>query len=220
MTYNKVTQGKQFVSHHFQVYEFASSYSNNVIIEQSLIDILERLFAIAKCSKMTVNSGYRTPQHSVAVGGYATDDHTKGIAADIKCYDSRGLIIPARAICIMLEDMGVKAIGYINQNSTHVSARTSPKWFGDESTGGSFASFYQHFGVVKAQPIVQPVVTPVSNVISAGSTVKISLFATRYATGQLIPLRYKNKPYTVLKINGGKALIKELMSWVFTKDLR
>ena len=32
--------------------------------------------------KITINSGYRTPQHSVAVGGFANDPHTRGIAVD------------------------------------------------------------------------------------------------------------------------------------------
>lgn len=32
----------------------------------------------------TVISGYRTPEHSVAVGGFANDPHTRGIAADVE----------------------------------------------------------------------------------------------------------------------------------------
>lgn len=31
---------------------------------------------------VTINSGYRTPQHSVAVGGFANDPHTRGVAVD------------------------------------------------------------------------------------------------------------------------------------------
>jgi hypothetical protein len=216
MIYNKKKQGKQFVSPHFQVWEFASSYSDTVIIEETLIDLLEKLYLHLGCSKMTINSGYRTPNHSVAVGGYANDDHTKGIAADIKCYDSKKLIIPARAVCIALEDLGVKAIGYINQNSTHVSSRQSPKWFGDESTGGSFSSFYTHFGIPKEQPISVPIVRN----IAQGSKVVLMPYATRYATGQLIPLRYRNKTFTVAQMGNGKALLKELMSWVLLRDIK
>lgn len=33
-------------------------------------------------TKITVNSGYRSNQHSVAVGGFAGDPHTKGLAVD------------------------------------------------------------------------------------------------------------------------------------------
>jgi hypothetical protein len=43
------------------------------------------LNALAKALGVTIYgiSGYRTPAHSVAVGGYADDPHTKGLAEDI-----------------------------------------------------------------------------------------------------------------------------------------
>jgi hypothetical protein len=43
------------------------------------------LNALGKSLGVTIYgiSGYRTPAHSVAVGGYATDPHTKGLAEDI-----------------------------------------------------------------------------------------------------------------------------------------
>lgn len=216
MTYNKRTQGKQFLSPHFQVWEFASSYSDTILIEPSLIERLEQLYVRLNCSRITINSGYRTPAHSIRVGGYANDDHTKGIAADFKCYDSKGIIIPSKVVCITLEDMGVIAIGYINANSTHLSVRTSGKWFGDESKGKSFSSFYTYFGIPKKVTI--PVTQPIK--LGVGSKVKISLLATRYATGQFIPLRYKNKPYTILQVKNDRVLLKELMSWVLTKDVK
>src|SRR5581483_6155166 len=44
-----------------------------------------RLDALAKALQVTIYgiSGYRTPAHSVAVGGFADDPHTKGEAEDI-----------------------------------------------------------------------------------------------------------------------------------------
>lgn len=41
--------------------------------------------AIAKAQQLglRITSTYRTPQESVSVGGYATDDHTKGLALDV-----------------------------------------------------------------------------------------------------------------------------------------
>ena len=44
-----------------------------------------RLDALAKSLGVTIYgiSGYRTPAHSVAVGGFADDPHTKGLAEDI-----------------------------------------------------------------------------------------------------------------------------------------
>jgi hypothetical protein len=50
-----------------------------------LPELTARLDALAKALHVTIYgiSGYRTPAHSVAVGGYADDPHTKGEAEDI-----------------------------------------------------------------------------------------------------------------------------------------
>ncbi len=55
--------------------------------------------------------------------------------------------------------------------------------------------------------------------ISVGSKVVLSSNATNYATGQKIPDCYKNRNYTIMQIGNGKVLLKELYSWVYTKDL-
>lgn len=54
--------------------------------------------------------------------------------------------------------------------------------------------------------------------IKVGSKVKV--IGTKYATGQNIPAWVKNNTYTVSKINEDKALIKEITSWVYIKDLK
>lgn len=54
--------------------------------------------------------------------------------------------------------------------------------------------------------------------IKIGSKVKI--VGSKYATGQNIPSWVKNNVYTVQQIKGDKALIKEIVSWVYTKDLK
>ncbi len=50
-----------------------------------LPELTARLDALAKALHVTIYgiSGYRTPAHSVAVGGFADDPHTKGEAEDI-----------------------------------------------------------------------------------------------------------------------------------------
>jgi len=50
-----------------------------------LPDLTARLNALAQALHVTIYgiSGYRSPAHSVAVGGYADDPHTKGEAEDI-----------------------------------------------------------------------------------------------------------------------------------------
>lgn len=53
--------------------------------------------------------------------------------------------------------------------------------------------------------------------VRVGSRVKI--IGSKYATGQTIPDWVKQKTYTVQQIAGDRALIKEIVSWVFIKDL-
>lgn len=53
--------------------------------------------------------------------------------------------------------------------------------------------------------------------VRAGDIVKIK--GSRYATGQKIPMWVKLKKHTVKSVNGEKALLKEINSWVYTADL-
>lgn len=55
-------------------------------------------------------------------------------------------------------------------------------------------------------------------VLKVGSKVKI--VGAKYATGQSIPSWVKDNVYTVQQIKGDRALIKEITSWVYTKDLK
>ena len=137
--YNYTTQGNSFLSPHFQVKEFKSPDSNTVKIDNRLIWILERLFDDLNCSKMIVNSGYRTISHDKKVGGDGKGYHTKVMAADIKAYDKNGKVISAKIACQKLCDYGdVFGIGYINAESVHVDTRSKVNiWFGDETNGVS-----------------------------------------------------------------------------------
>lgn len=149
------------LSNHFQVKEFMSKsgvkvYTDEVKIHNKLIEILEALYAKLDCSKIIVNSGYRTKEHDLAVGGDGVGQHTLGRAADITCYDKKGKVIPAQYVCCALEDMGgIYGIGYISPTSTHVDTRfISKKWWGDETKAGApnisrlgYNSFYDYFGI-------------------------------------------------------------------------
>ncbi|EYE88251.1 hypothetical protein Q428_08610 [Fervidicella metallireducens AeB] len=53
--------------------------------------------------------------------------------------------------------------------------------------------------------------------IEVGSKVKVT--GSNYATGQAIPGWVKNNTYTVMQLSDNKALLKEIMSWVYIKDL-
>lgn len=137
--YDYATQGNLFLSPHFQVKELKSPDSNTIKIDNRLIWILERLFKDLNCSKMIINSGYRTINHDKKVGGDGKGFHTKGMAADIKAYDKNGKIISAKIVCQKLCDYGdVFGIGYINAESVHIDTRSKVNiWFGDETNGVS-----------------------------------------------------------------------------------
>ena len=64
-----------------------------------------------------------------------------------------------------------------------------------------------------------PAVKPSENkpAVRVGDIVKIK--GSKYATGQKIPMWVKLKKHTVKSVNGEKALLKEINSWVYTADL-
>ena len=53
----------------------------------------------------------------------------------------------------------------------------------------------------------------------SGETVRIKQNAVSYATGQIIPNWVKGRPDTILQISGDRALLKNIYSWVYLKDL-
>ena len=66
-----------------------------------------------------------------------------------------------------------------------------------------------------------PAVKPSENkpaTVRAGDIVKIK--GNKYATGQKIPMWVKLKKHTVKSVNGNKALLKEINSWVYIADLK
>ena len=146
--YDYVTQGNLFLSPHFQVKEWKSPDSNIVKIDNRLIWILERLFGDLNCSKMIINSGYRTISHDKKVGGDGKGYHTKGMAADIKAYDKNGKVISAKIVCQKLCDYGdVFGIGYINAESVHVDTRSRVNiyWFDETNGFGLIKNGYTNF---------------------------------------------------------------------------
>ena len=63
--------------------------------------------------------------------------------------------------------------------------------------------------------------TPSSNQdenIKVGSKVRVVGF--NYATGESIPSWVKSNTYTVQQVNGDKCLLKEIVSWVYIRDLQ
>lgn len=70
----------------------------------------------------------------------------------------------------------------------------------------------------KTAPAVKPSEDkPATATVMAGDIVKIK--GSKYATGQKIPMWVKLKKHTVKSVNGEKALLKEINSWVYTADI-
>lgn len=80
----------------------------------------------------------------------------------------------------------------------------------------AIANFY---GIKKkSAPAVKPSEDkPATATVRAGDIVKIK--GNKYATGQRIPMWVKLKKHAVKSVNGEKALLKEINSWVYTADL-
>ena len=151
-TYSLKQHGNAYLSAHFQVKEFkCKDGSDKILIHTDLIDVLEKLYDKLGAGAINITSGYRTPSHSVKVGGYATDQHTKGNAADIKAKKKDGSLFSSKEITLVLEDLNhAGGIGLINKNgSVHIDVRGKKCWF-DETNGEKIVqSWYSYWGVEK-----------------------------------------------------------------------
>lgn len=151
-TYSLKRDGNTRLSAHFQVKEFkCKDGSDKIIVNMDLINLLEQLYDKLGAGAINITSGYRTPSHSVKVGGYATDQHTKGNAADITAKKKDGTPFSSKDITLALEDLNhAGGIGLINKNgSVHVDVRGKKCWF-DETNGEKIVqSWYTYWGVAK-----------------------------------------------------------------------
>ncbi|MEN2468184.1 N-acetylmuramoyl-L-alanine amidase [Ornithinibacillus sp. JPR2-1] len=55
--------------------------------------------------------------------------------------------------------------------------------------------------------------------LKVNGKVKVKKSATKYATGESIPSWVKGKTYTIQQVKSDRVLLKEILSWVFTKDV-
>lgn len=130
------------ITDHFDTTELSCKCGcQGLTYDYDLIEKLEKLRNVLGDNPIVITSGYRCPSHSVKVGGTATDAHTKGIAADIKCKGYTSWEIAEKA-----EKIGFTGIGLINKECCHVDIRTkqnyiNDKWFGNEMTGETIQTF-------------------------------------------------------------------------------
>lgn len=155
-TYSKKTQGNVFCSAHTQVKEMAcKDGTDKVLVDEKLMEMIEKLFTKLNCSKYIIESGYRTPSHDKKVGGNGRGQHTLGKAVDACFYDKQGKLIPAQIVCCVAQDVGFKGIANISANYkyVHLDMRASGRYYGDEikSLNTVTDNFYKYFNVSKAE---------------------------------------------------------------------
>ena len=103
---------------HFTLSEFDSpdSPESGDQMKKSFLNKLDYARAIAM-TPFIINSGYRTPDHNVTVGGKPGSSHLTGYAADIKAVGSRNRCKIVRALI----ESGFDRIG-IGENFVHVDS--------------------------------------------------------------------------------------------------
>lgn len=88
------------------------------IIDKRLVDVLDRIRERLGVP-ITVNSGYRCPEHNAEVGGVSDSRHVLGTAADIT-YDG----IDIDRLAEIAEECGSDGIGkYYYQDFVHIDVR-------------------------------------------------------------------------------------------------
>lgn len=102
------------------------------------------------------------------------------------------------------------------------SGKNCPRRLRAGTKGIDWNAFIKGVRTGKAE-VVKPKKAPkykqTSGSFGIGQTVILKNSATHYATGERIPSRYKGKTYTVMQRGSNRILLKELYSWVHTKDL-
>lgn len=131
------------ISAHFDDAEFRCKCGcGKTVLKQSLVDRLEKLHKLMNAKSIVVNSGYRCPQHSLAVGGYSNDAHVMGFAADVTVYKADGNPYTVETVAYYADQLGFGGIGMMGGNSIHLDTRDCEKyannyWHGDERNGNN-----------------------------------------------------------------------------------
>lgn len=149
--YNCKTQ----LSKHFNVQEFKCKCgkNHNIIIDDKICDLLEKLMKEINSDYAIIVSGYRCEKHEKDVGGNGGKDYShSGYAVDIDFYDKKGgKKISSETVVLKLEDMNHQGgIGYKCggvSTRTHIDTKNR-KWHGDESKSmtADVGNFHKYLG--------------------------------------------------------------------------
>jgi len=151
ITYSYKRDKEKYCSAHTQVREMRSKDgADTILVDTSLMAMIEKLFTKMQCSKYIISSGYRTPAYDKAVGGNGKGQHTLGKAVDACFYWKDGSIIPAQVVCCAAQDLGFKGIANISKKYqyVHLDMRTTGRrYLGDEIKGTNTvtSNFYEYF---------------------------------------------------------------------------
>ena len=102
----------------FNLKEFDSSdlEGSGAKMDSCFLEMLDNARDIAGIP-FSINSGYRTKEHNAKVGGVEGSSHTKGVACDIACSNSRARFI----IISSLLEAGFTRIG-VSSSFIHVDS--------------------------------------------------------------------------------------------------
>ena len=158
--YSKADDGNTKLSPHFTVREFACRGYDTIKIDTDLVDILEKLYAYLKCSKIIITSGYRTPEYDKKVGGSGKGYHTTGQAADINCWhivNGKEERYHGSVICCALQELKwCHGIGWIAGCAVHIDTRTNQYWFDEQNHNRSIGDNWYSYMESKGHPVEKP----------------------------------------------------------------
>ena len=143
------------ISPHFNSVEFQCKCGcKRSLVDERLIDMLEKLYSASNAKQINVISGYRCPPYDKKIGGFA-GYHSKGMAADIQVIGYDGKILSTKVVSCIAQDLFKEAgIANITKGYTniHIDSRKGSRWLGNEvvSNGTVTKDFYSYYGLTKA----------------------------------------------------------------------
>ena len=207
-TYSCKQDGDMRLSAHFKVNEFAEPGNDKILIDDKLIDQLEKLYTKLDCSKIVITSGYRTDSNA--------SRHAQGRAADINCWhkvDGKEERYQGKAILLAAEDLNITGIGWIPGSATsraavHIDTRDTPYRF-DEANGNRKVknnSWYDYFGIDKPVSEAEQIPDIVYQVYTARNKWLNEII--NFGTGSLGYAGFPNRPVQGIRAKLSKGSIE------------